>query len=63
MFKLKIQMNLGELNGDDPTARGLSNQIIEAMKIALKQLAVTVEVEKATCVNEQRKDGRNILSV
>ncbi len=67
MFKLKIQLCLGELANDDPTARDLSNQFIEVVRKMTEQIAIekalVVDIEKVSCVNEQRKDGRNILAV
>ena len=65
MFKLKIQINLGELHGDDPTAREIARRFIDGVQLLAEQVAIekahAITFEKVSCINEQRKDGRNIL--
>lgn len=65
MFKLKVQMNLGELHGDDPTARDMAKRLIDGIHLLAEQIAIekahVITFEKVACINEQRKDGRNIL--
>lgn len=63
MYKFKIQMDLGLSYVDDPSARAKAEDLLSAIQELISHCPGAYPViEKATLIDEDRKDGFNILS-